>query len=84
MIFSCREMAWEVDLILLVRVWVGIKQTRGSKCLEICIFESVLDVQRGQGQRLRDWERWSDGGKEELTIFSCRGVVWGVDLIHLV
>ena len=39
MIFSYREMAWGVDLILLVWVGVGIKQTRGSKCLEICILK---------------------------------------------
>ena len=57
MTFSCRGMVWGVDWIHLVWVWVGIKKPGGSLGLEICMFDTILAIQRRQGHGLRDWGR---------------------------
>ena len=48
---------WGVELVHMVRVWVGIKKARGSTCQEICTFLVIIAIPRGQGQKLRDWGR---------------------------
>ena len=50
-------MVWGVDLVHMVRVGGGIKKARGSLNLEICIFDTIIAVRRGQGKGLRDWGR---------------------------
>ena len=56
MVFSCGGMVWGVDWIHLVEVGVGIKKTQGGSLgLKICMFDTILAIQRGQGQGLRDW-----------------------------
>ena len=57
MIYSCLGMLCGVDWIHLVWVRVSIKKPGGSLGLEICMFDTILAIQRGQGQGLRDWVR---------------------------
>ena len=57
MICSCLGMVWGVDWTHLVWVGVSIKKPGGSLGLEICMFDTILAIQRGQGQGLRDWVR---------------------------
>ena len=57
MIYSCMGMVWGVDWIHLVSVRVSIKKPGGSLCMEKMHIYTILAIQRGQGQRLRDWVR---------------------------
>ena len=57
MIYSCMGMVWGVDWIHLVWVGVSIKKPGGSLSLEKMHIYTILAVQRGQGQGLRDWVR---------------------------
>ena len=50
-------MVWGVELVHMVRVGGGMKKPGGSLGLEICIFDTIGAIQRGQGQGLRDWGR---------------------------
>ena len=55
MIHSYRGMVWGVDWIHLVCLGFGIKKPGESFGLKICMFDTILAIQRGQGQGLRDW-----------------------------
>ena len=57
MIYSCMGMVWGVDWIHLVWVGVSIKKARGVFGLEKMHIYTILAIQRGQGQGLRDWVR---------------------------
>ena len=50
-------MVWGVDWIHMVQVGVGIKKPGGLFGLEMCMFDIIFAIQRGQGQGLRDWVR---------------------------
>ena len=57
MIYSCMRMVWRVDWIHLVWVEVSIKKPGGSLGMEKMHIYTILAIQRGQGQGLRDWVR---------------------------
>ena len=48
---------WGGDWVDFVWVGVGIKKARGLLGLEKCMFDTILAIQRGQGQGLRDTVR---------------------------
>ena len=48
---------WANDLVHLVWVCGSIKKARGSKCVEICTFWTVIASLGGPGERVSDWER---------------------------
>ena len=51
-------MVWGVDWIHLVWVGVSIKKPGGSLCMEKMHIYTILAIQRGKGQGLRDMVRW--------------------------
>ena len=57
MIFSHWGMVWGVELVHLVQAGVEQKKPGGLTCQEICTFQAIIAVRRGQGQGLRDWGR---------------------------
>ena len=57
MIYSCMGMVSGVEWIHLVWVGVSIKKPGGSLGMEKMHIYTILAIQRGQGQGLRDWVR---------------------------
>ena len=50
MIYSCRGMVWGVYWIHLVWVGFDIKKPGGNWIWTKCMFDTILLIQRGQGQ----------------------------------
>ena len=82
MTFPCRGMVWKVDWIHLVWVGVEIKKKQGGHLVWKYAFLLLFEPFRGvkvKGSEIG----WGERRKEWIT-FPCRGMMCGVDWIHLV
>ena len=81
MIYSCRGMVWGVDWIHLV--WVGV-DIKSQGVIGYGQNAYLIQIKRFRGVKDEGSEIGRDEGKEERMIYSCSGMVWGVDWIHMI